>query len=293
MNQTADVPTGANGHTRATSVVDLRLWVGSTPWRLAPVWTFLAGLILSGTWSWSPSHLAKVMLALLLVEALWGAIWGQMLALAQLPARGPGANGVTKIPPWPYAASDAPLARLWHWAQASDEGPLTRDVWIVFLLAGAAAVMLGTAAVFATVLVMLIALAATAFAPAYPRLTRLLAAVVAVALPWWLGMALFAAPQPIAWPAPSTGTVWLLMAAFTLLAFAAEELTAGGSAVWQWAGSAAVVAVLVIAQERAAAAAMAAALVVPSVRAGSADPERLGRWHLLALAIAVALLSVG
>lgn len=287
MSQSANLPP------RSAGILDLRLWLGTSPWQLAPVWTFLAGLVLSGDWSFRAGDLARVLLALLLVEGLWGAIWGQMLALSQVAARGSEPNVARTVPAWPYAGADAPLARLWRWFQGSEDGYLTRDVWIVLVLAGAASVMLGETAVLASVAVALLALAATAFAPVYPRVTRFLGALVTVALPWWLGMNILSAGPAAWWPQPAQQAVWLLMAAFTLLAFAGEELSAGGSHAWLWAGHIALVAVLALAEERTAAVATAATLVVPSVRVGRNDREHLGRWHLLALVVAVAVLRLG
>ena len=287
MSQSANLPP------RSAGILDLRLWVGSSPWRLAPVWTLLAGLVLSGDWSFRPGNLARVLLALLLVEGLWGAIWGQMLVLSQVVFRGSWPITSTITPSWPYATTDAPLARLWRWLQGSEDGYLTRDVWIALVLAGAASVMLGRAAVLASVVVALLALAATAVYPLYPRLTRFLGALVTVALPWWLGMNLLTAGPTTWWPQPAQQAVWLLMAAFTLLAYAGEELAAGGSRAWLWAGHVALVAVLVLAEERTAAIATAATLVVPSVRVGRSDPGHVGRWHLLALVVAVAILRLG
>lgn len=228
-----------------------------------------------------------------MVEGLWGAIWGQILVLAQVANREPAPGTAFGAPSWPYATADAPLARLWRWLQGSEDGYLTRDVWIVLVVAGAISVILGRVAVLATVMVALLALAATVLFPLYPRLTRLLGAVVTVALPWWLGINLLASGQFHFWPQPDQQAVWLLMAAFTLLAFAGEELAAGGSQTWLWVGHVALVAVLALTEERTAAIATAATLVVPSVRANRHDPKYLGRWHLLALAVAVAVLSLG
>lgn len=74
------------GESLSSALFEARFWLERTPWRVAGGWSLLAGLLAGGLvqqperWDW-------VLIALLfvLVDLLWGSIWGALTIPASLP----------------------------------------------------------------------------------------------------------------------------------------------------------------------------------------------------------------
>lgn len=277
--------------------------------RLGPAWGLLAGAALawnSAAGVASPLRLAATLLvALALVEPIWGGVGSRMLALArslagiqpagerpagERPASGwPASMALT--PPMPYARPHAPLARLWLWLRDDGVGEdglnlmatllaMTGALALLFLLSPTA----GRAALLSSLVVIVLAMMGAMLAPAYPATARLLGAAAGLALPWLLGLGLFGRQT-----APPS--LWLLVGGFGVLAFAEEDESA--SPLPFGLGYAAAVAALVWAGRPAAAGLAGLVCAVPAWRVWQGRRAGVARWHWLALAAATIGLAVG
>lgn len=305
------------------SLVSVRLKVERSPFRLAPAWALLAGVALASTWpraaaadgwTFTTANVVLLALALLLVDPIWGGLWTQMLFFPQALA---APNPSSATPSLPYAQAQAPLTQLWQWLHDDDSERRGRNAGLSLLamflaLAGVLALMKLIAPyppvagiVLATSLaVIALAVLGAAVQPAYPAGARLLGALVAVALPWLLGLELMGQATFYSTPAQP---MWLLIAGFTFLAFAQEQMAANASsrqsgvlvALWPaatLASYAILVIGLVLVQEPWAAALAALAFCVPAVRMvrRGRGPAWVGAepWHLLGLVLVVIALSL-
>lgn len=263
--------------------------------RLGPAWGLLAGAALA--WNdaagvASPLRLAATLLvALALVEPVWGGAGSLMLALARSLAGIQPASMALTPPPLPYARPHAPLARLWLWLRndgAGEDGlslmatllAMAGAIALLFLLSPAA----GRAALLSSLVVIVLAVMGAALEPAYPATARLLGAAAGLALPWLLGLWLFGRQT-----APPS--LWLLVGGFSLLAFAEED---EGSAPMPFGlGYAAAAAALVWAGRPAAAGLVGLVCAVPAWRVWHGRRAGVARWHWLALAVATMGLAAG
>ncbi|MDH7487533.1 MAG: hypothetical protein QHJ81_14815 [Anaerolineae bacterium] len=167
------------------SVLGLRVWLTRQPFRLAPAWAVLAGALASGGLRGRRDNVLLLALAIVLADGLWGWLW------ALLVRRGHSASaGAT--PPLPYAAPEAPAARLWRWLAGSvgnEESAQPVAAWqsllMAVLFAFGLAALLGPAALALTAAALLAGLARYLLAG---RWTGALAqAVFEIGLAWLLG----------------------------------------------------------------------------------------------------------
>lgn len=272
----------------APGFLTLQLWAATGPLRLAPLWTLGAGAALAQgvpAWDWPPrAAIVQLLLAALLVEALWGAVWAQLHALPT--ARQPAMD--SDPPPLPYARTQAPLGRWWRWVRGETRHAGGRDAWLALTLALIVAAALGPAALIATLAAALLAALAAWFAPALPAVTRLLAALLAVALPWALGFQLLAAGDVLAWPQMAQLPVWLLLACFTLLRFGLDQWQGGGGRGWY---AMALLALLALLGWQGKAVAAVIALLLLGLAAWRLPPARQHGWQWLALLAVILLWS--
>lgn len=289
------------------SFVSLRFTIKRDLFRLGPIWALLVGVALANSdrvGEATPKYVALMILALILVELIWGGLWEHLLVLA----RSAGRDAVAALlPPLPYAQATAPFTRLWSWLR-EEEGRPGRDAGlglaaILLALAGVVALMFlvagdlpaGEAALAASIAVIVLALVGAILDPAFPAATQLLAAAIGVGWPWLLGLNL------LAWQTLAP-FMWLLIAGFVCLAFVEEV---GGEApspraalasygvilaalIWTAAPWAAVEEVsLWTALNPALLPAWLAALIfsVPAWRLVRGRPAGVARWHLLALVV--------
>jgi hypothetical protein len=177
----------------AGPLVRLTVSLGRSLWRLGPAWAVLAGALVSGTSLLRADGLLGLAGALVLADSAWGAVWVPIAGWAE---RSRIRTGATPNPPeraggpgqshWliPYVQPDSPVARLrsmlpearWH------------DVLVAIALMGGLAVLLGLPAVLLSLVVLLVSAWALFVGQwgAQPALPR---ALLAVGLPWLLGMA--------------------------------------------------------------------------------------------------------
>lgn len=107
-----DLPApGATLHVESSSILDVRAWFEKTPWRMAAAWSMLAAVLaVNSPADFSTIDLQALVLLLLLVDPLWGSLWGLMVGRAHLPRLG-GPTAPSRI--WlPYLHSGSPAARL-------------------------------------------------------------------------------------------------------------------------------------------------------------------------------------
>ena len=255
--------------------------VRSQPWRLAPAWCLLAGVLLAGDWTFTANSLLRLLLALLLVDPAWGALWSQMTHFFQESA----AVVTPRLLPLPYARAEAPATRLWQWLHRDGETGRGADTLLAFLMTGALSLVLRPAGIVASTLAALLTLAAAADRHHHPSLVRLAQAVLAVALPWWLGANLFTGESASLWPRSSDRELWFLAVGFTLLAFGMEQALAGAGRLWFWGAHLLLVIGLVAVGEPLAAGAAGLILLIPSLRLWPGSTTQLRSWLLLALGV--------
>lgn len=224
------------------SFVALRLWLADSPWRLSGGWLLLAGWLAAGGVPTGQPWLPLV-LALVLAEVVWGALWSQLVPSHAWPL-----HQARRRPGLPYVQPGSPAARLLGWPDPGPAAAIVRAGLPLVALALLLGLAIGWPALLASGLVVLIVLLAMAAQRAgLAGMTGWLQALVQAALPCALGVSL-AGP----WPVGPHGA-WLagLALGFTLLARAliSGRSQAAGDAqrlLVAAAGAAAVVAVLLL-----------------------------------------------
>lgn len=156
----------------------MRVWLAGSPWRLTGAWLALAGLGASAGLRVLEQPVLTVLLAVLLADPVWGALWAQITGFEPVET--------ARQPNLPYACPGSPAARLAGWYRQAP----------VLVIAGVGAWLLGPTALILTAIVFLLALVA-----AVARRANLLGwigwlqALVQVTLPFGLGVTL-AGPWP-------------------------------------------------------------------------------------------------
>lgn len=269
---------------------------------VVPAWAALCGAVASKGLIWQgPTHLLKLGLAVLLVDAGWGTLWA---ALSQTDWRGPldtwrHWQNTAHIVVLPYTSSDAPGARLATWI-----GQLVswwrESLWPT---CGAAvqAILAGAFVTWAITLwlgaeIVLLSVAALAFMQLGVLWTRENTrdssgwdAVIAVFLPWLCGHVVFA---PL-----SASSAWIALCLSVAYAAQPKVRSSAGYGVFVAAHLAAAALLIAISQPLAAVSVVLSLLpqlmLVPCMERGL-SPNRFLRfsrpWFLLAtLAAALAL----
>lgn len=165
----------------------MRVWLADSPWRLTGAWLALAGLVASAGLRVLEQPVLTVLLAVLLADPIWGALWVQTTGFAPLDRE--------QRPNLPYGTPGSPAARVAGWYRHLP----------VLVLAAVGAWLLSPAALILTAVVWLLALVGAAARQAnFSGWVGWLQALVQVTLPFALGVTL-AGP----WPG---GTAGLLLA---------------------------------------------------------------------------------
>ncbi len=278
------------------TLTDLRLgWRGSVL-RPAPAWALMAGLLLSPhALPDAPLHtFTAVLLAFILVDPVWGALWHHLLSAARHLAVHPMAI----TPPLPYAHEQAPLARLWAWWQ-HDRGLGGRAIGLTLLPVLALSLVLGRPALIASAIVLLAGCLAAAVGPAFPGAVRPLAALTAILMPWYAGLMLPAPVEASLWPLVKTGTTltadllltWGLPLVFAWLTFFDQEpaaIASPGGRLGLVGGHLLLIGCLVLAGKPLLAGLAALVLLKPTLalRRPHTNPAP---WHLLVLLLLAVL----
>ncbi|MCB0116593.1 MAG: hypothetical protein KDD84_20990, partial [Caldilineaceae bacterium] len=95
----------------SSAVLDGRIWLERSPWRLAGGWSVLAALLSTGFLSRLEGiDLPRMLLFFLLVDLLWGSIWGSMTVPNSVPSL---EDTQQRQRIWmPYLRPGSPAARL-------------------------------------------------------------------------------------------------------------------------------------------------------------------------------------
>lgn len=198
-------PVGAQ-QAAQSAVISGQIWIDQAPWRPAALWAVVAGVLAAGLGSRpAPLDWREVLLLILLADLLWGGIWrlaGGRNALSALPVQ----NG--RSPAWlPYLQPGSPAARLL--------GADDNDLWIyavrigvpTALMAVVVAAVLGTPALVLTGAALVLAALGWTMHRTLQRSPNLLAALMAVGLPWLLTLLQL---QPSAFEAGAVAPLALL-----------------------------------------------------------------------------------
>lgn len=238
------MPAAANAadHAEHEPFVALRLAFAGSPWRLSGGWLALAGLLAAQGLTFWRGPLLPWLLAIVLAEVLWGALWWQLA-----PAHAWALNRARRRPALPYVQPDSPAGRLLGWPEPGPAAAMLRAGLPLAALALLLALSLGQFAVVLTGCVLLaVLLAMAARLAGLLGLAAWLQALCQVALPFALGVSLLAS-----WPtAPQSYYLAGLGLGYTLLARALIPPSAStpanrqGHLLLAGAGLAAVVAVL-------------------------------------------------
>jgi hypothetical protein len=249
---------------RPGSVLDLRLGFRGSPWRLGPAWAVLAGALAVNAPISDGSSLLRLGGAILLADAVWGALWiPPALRSDQVPVQ----SGRSHLP---YATSVSPMSK--SVAALSEGNPAAGGDagWygiaiglvlaaIVSLLLGGSAVVLSILAILAAVGVRILKKRGLSHA--------LMVALLSVGLPWALGVSL---RQPTSdfggWSRVEAPLA--VGAAYTILAWAIvrAQLADAQLRTWPlWVAQTILVAILVLIGQPLAAAMFGCLALVPSL----------------------------
>jgi hypothetical protein len=277
-------------------LVSLRLWLAGSPWRLSGGWLAVAGLIVAaGEEIWLGPWL-PVLLALTLAEALWGALWWQLVPAQRWPL-----HRAQHRPALPYIQPASPAGRLLGWPEPGVAAAITRAGVPLIALALLVSVAISPLAVALTGAVALLVLLAMAARQAgLTGLVGSLYALVVAAMPFTLGVALGSGGQ---WP-PAPQSAWLLGLGlgYCLLARAlapgdAQPAAGGLLRLLTAAAGFAALAVVLLASGRLLAAGavglLAAAPLLLLARADGRQPAAAQPWMLAATLVSAAALGFG
>jgi hypothetical protein len=265
-------------------LVNLRAWLAESPWRLAAGWATLAGLGATAGLRIVDLSLITLVLALLLADAVWGALWAQIAERSKWPEQDDG--GIGRLP---YASPEG-IAGHPGWLSHA-----LRDMLPVAALAIVLALVVGQSAVVLTAVVIGLAMAGwVMYRSQHAGVARWLQALALIMTPFVLGMWL--APRTPDWPEVG----WLLALGLGFAVLFRAGLAAGAAeapaALLAAAGSVFVLAALLWAGRPIAAGLAAAAAAAPLLilsQYGRNETVSLRAVHawcwLLALGATVAL----
>ncbi|MDE0140162.1 MAG: hypothetical protein OXI80_13885 [Caldilineaceae bacterium] len=201
--------------TSSSALLDARLWSELSPWRISAAWSLAAAALVVGIGELSQSVSPQTLVLLfLLVDPLWGNIWGGLATPEALPRI---RLSLQHRRPWlPYLTMGSPAARVLGMHGPSVLAILTRAWLPCVAVAFAAAAAVGMPAVWATLAVL--GLALTAWLQRHVALipASVLHSLVVVAAPWFMGLTLFGLD-------PWNGLYWALILLWTLHVWCANS----------------------------------------------------------------------
>jgi hypothetical protein len=173
--------------TTSSAVLDARIWLERSPWRVAGGWSMLAALLSVGLAS-QPQivDIPRLLLIFLLVDLLWGSIWGSMTLPNSLPNLEQSAphNRV-----WlPYLRPNSPASHLFGYDRPGILPLLARVALPSIALALLVAAVLDSMLLWLTLAV--VALSVSGWLHRQVELVPigLLHTIVSVSLPWWAAL---------------------------------------------------------------------------------------------------------
>lgn len=176
--------------TSSSALLDARFWLELSPWRISAAWSLAAAALAAGIGDVSRTVSPQLLILLfLLVDPLWGNIWGGLATADALPRI--RQTILHRRPRLPYLALGSPAARLLGWHGPGVLSILLR-AWLPGLLAAiVVASAIGMTAVWATLLILGISVFGWMQGQATLISVSLLHSLVVVAAPWLLGLTLF------------------------------------------------------------------------------------------------------
>ncbi|MEZ4767055.1 MAG: hypothetical protein R2844_01350 [Caldilineales bacterium] len=206
-----------------TSFLALQAWLAGSPWRLSGGWCFVAGLAAAGAWARNPLSWLTLALGLVLTGMLWGGLWTQLATVRRLPQ-----SYTARRPALPYVTPGSPAGRMAGWQEPGALGQLVRIGLPLVGLAALVAYLLGTQAMLATALVVvLVLIGAAAVRAGLDELWIWLRGLVVAGLPFSLGVLTLTA-----WPDQPDG-LWLLGLAtgYVLMTVASTTVAASNAGI--------------------------------------------------------------
>ncbi len=187
----SDTNKGQSAAAASISIIDVRMWFDESPWRVAAGWTVLAAVLASGfSLDALATQTTTIVLIFLLADPLWGSIWGLMSTPNSLPFV---QQSLRHRRVWlPYLRSGSPAARLLGMDGPSILALVYRVALPAILLALIVAWQLHETALWLTLVVVAISTAGWLHQQADSIPISVLHALVAVALPWFLVVLVFA-----------------------------------------------------------------------------------------------------
>lgn len=201
--------------TSSSALLDARLWLELSPWRISAAWSLAAAVLAAGIGDVSRTVSPQMLVLLfLLVDPLWGNMWGGLATPEALPRI---QYSMLHRRPWlPYLVMGSPAARLFGMHGPGVLSILAR-AWLPGVLATfAAAFAIGMPAVWATLVVLGIAVIGWLQRHVALISASVLHSLVVVAAPWALGMMLFG---PDLW----SGYHWALIFLWTVHVWGANR----------------------------------------------------------------------
>lgn len=188
------------------SLIGLRVWLSGSPWRPRPAWAVVAGALAAGASPWRQEDAVALLLLVFLADALWGGAWN-LLGGRTGSFAGGADDGFSS--PLPYTQPGSPVYRCMAWLHGP-QGRAWRDgaialAWALFLAGLISATALALTAAVGGLAIL------THGMEEKRSLRRLAAGLMAVGLPWALGLHLFG---PWAWRQVLLGAFFTLLAAF-------------------------------------------------------------------------------
>ena len=201
--------------TSSSALLDARLWLELSPWRISAAWSLAAAVLAAGIGDVSRTVSPQMLVLLfLLVDPLWGNMWGGLATPEALPRI---QYSMLHRRPWlPYLTMGSPAARLFGMHGPGVLSILAR-AWLPGALATfVAAFAIGMPAVWATLVVLGIAVMGWLQRHVALISASVLHSLVVVAAPWALGMMLFG---PDLW----SGYHWALIFLWTVHVWGANR----------------------------------------------------------------------
>lgn len=192
--------------TASSALLDARIWFELSPWRISAGWSLLAAALAARGGDVIIS-LQVLVLLFLLVDPLWGSMWGGLSTPNALPQI---RQTILRYQLWlPYLTPGSPAARLFGLQGPGVLSILFRSVTPSVLVAFVVAFVIGMPAVWATLVVVCLSVGSWLHrqVPLVP--VPVLHSLVAVAVPWILALMIFGID-------PWNGPHWLLALLWTV-----------------------------------------------------------------------------
>ena len=197
--------------TSSSALLDARFWLELSPWRISAAWSLAAAALVAGIGELFRSVSPQlIVLLFLLVDPLWGNIWGGLAASEALPRI---RQTVLRRRPWmPYLELGSPAGRLFGQEGAGVHSILGRAWLPGVAVAFVVALAIGVPAVWMTLAVFAVSVASwiQRHVPMFP--TSVLHSLVVVAGPWILGLMIFGLD-------PWSGYNWAMVLLWTVHAW--------------------------------------------------------------------------